>query len=79
MNFQSRKRPRARSKLVRCDAEALEHVHEEVAQGLRVFRIEVKMLAMLEAAASEEDGQVLCGMAAAIAEVAAQKDGCPIE
>ena len=51
--FQSRQRPRARAELVSLDAEALEHVHVEIAQGRRVLRIEVAVLAVLEAAAGE--------------------------
>src|SRR5206468_4074271 len=64
--------PRSRAELVRLNAQALEHAHVEIAQGWRAVRIEVQMLAMLEAAAGDEYGQILDGMAAAVAEIAAK-------
>jgi hypothetical protein len=53
----------------------LEHADVEIAQGRWAIWIEGEMLAVLEAAAGEEDGEVLGGVAAAVAEVAAEEDG----
>ncbi|HWB02201.1 MAG TPA: hypothetical protein VG796_04190 [Verrucomicrobiales bacterium] len=50
---------------------ALEHADVEVAQGRRVLGIEVEVLAVLEAAAGEEDGEIFGGVAAGVAGVAA--------
>src|SRR6185436_18153085 len=77
--LQSRQRSRARPKLVRFDAQALEHADVEIAQGRRVLWLEGEMLAVLETTTGEENRQVLRGMAAAVAEVAAQENGRAVE
>jgi len=77
--FQSSQCPRAGSEPVGFDAQALEHAHIEIAQWRRILRIEGKMLAVLEAAASEKDRQVLSRMAAAVAKVTAEKNGRAVE
>ena len=66
IEFQSRKRTSARPKLIRGDAKALEHVHEEVTQWRWVFRIEMKMLTVLESTPSQKNRQVLGRMTTAI-------------
>src|SRR5262245_49229094 len=71
--FQAGQRARASAELVRLDAQPLQHADEEVAQG-RVLLVESEVLAVLEAAAGEQDGEVLDGVAAAVAEVAAQEN-----
>ena len=57
--------------MVGLDPQTLEHAHVEIAQGRRVLRIEMQVLAVLEAAAGEEDGQIFCGVAAGVAGIAA--------
>jgi hypothetical protein len=66
--FEARKRPTAAAKLVRRDSEPLQHAHIEVAQRRRVLRVEVQVLSVPEAAAGQEYGQVLDGVAAAVAQ-----------
>ena len=61
--LQSRERPRARPELVGVDAQSLEHAHIEIAQRRRVVLVEGQMLAVLEAAAGQQDRQVLDGCA----------------
>src|SRR5579862_1915046 len=74
LHLQSRQRPSARPKLLRLNAKPLQHIYIKIAQRRRVLRVEVKMLAVLEAAAGEQHGQVAGRMAAAFAEVAAEEN-----
>src|SRR5262245_36595634 len=73
-NFQSSQRSGARTELVGLDAQALEHAHIEIAQRRWAVRIKRQMLAVLEAATGHEHRQILYGMAAAVAQIAAQED-----
>src|SRR5688572_17149961 len=77
--FQSRQRPRATAELVDFNAEALEHADEEIAERRRILGIEGKVLAVLKATAGQEHREILGGMAAAVAEVAAEEDGGEVE
>src|SRR5689334_11658560 len=76
---QARERPVAGPEMVGLDPQALEHAHVEIAQGRRVLRIEMQVLAVLEAAAGEEDGQIFRGVAAGVAEIAAEENGRAVE
>ena len=58
-HFQPGQRAGAAAELVRLDAQALQHRHVEVAQRRRLCRVEGQVLAVLEAAAGEQDRQVL--------------------
>ena len=65
--------------MVGLDAQTLEHAHVEIAQGRRVLRIEMQVLAVLEAAAGEEDRQIFRRVAAGVAEIAAGENGGAVE
>jgi hypothetical protein len=65
--------------MVGLDAQTLEHAHVEIAEGRRVLRIEMEVLAVLEAAAGEEDGEIFRGVAAGVAEIAAEENGGAVE
>src|SRR4051812_47499549 len=67
--FQSLQRRRARAELLRLDAQPLQHADVEVAQGRRVLGVEAQVLPVPEAAAGEQDGEVLDGVAAPVAQV----------
>ena len=60
-------------------AESLKHGHIEVAQGSVVFSIKGQVLAVLEAAARQEDGQVGGFVRVGIAQVAAEQDHRAVE
>lgn len=45
--------------MVGLDAQTLEHAGVEIAQGRRDLRIEMEVLAVFEAAAGEEDGELV--------------------
>ncbi len=73
--LQPRQRPGRVRESVRFDAQALEHAHVQVAQGWWLLGIEGRVLAVFEAAAGEQHGQVAHGVAAGVAEIStAQKD-----
>ena len=61
--------------MVGLDARALEQARIEIALGRRVLRVEMEVLAVLEAAAGEEDGQIFRGVAAGAAGIAAGENG----
>jgi hypothetical protein len=65
--------------MVGLDAQTLEHAHVEVAQGRRVLGIETEVLAVFEAAAGEEDGEIFRGVAAGVAGIAAGENGGAVE
>ena len=64
----------AGTELLRFDAQPLEHGHVEVAEGRWVIRVEGQVLAVLQAASSQKDRQIPGGMAARVAQVAAEED-----
>src|SRR5687767_4559806 len=70
---------RARAELVGLDPQALEHAHVEVAERGRVLRVERQVLAVPEAAAGQEDGQVPRGVTATVTEVAPKEHGRAVE
>ena len=57
--IESRQRPRAGAELVGLDAQPLQHAHVQVAQRRRLLRVEGQVLAVLEAAAGQQDRHVL--------------------
>ncbi len=61
------------------DAEVLEHADVEIAERRRAVGIEGEVLSVTESAAGKKGGQVLGGVAAAIAKVAAEEDGGAVE
>src|SRR5438128_1255612 len=76
---QPRERSRAGAEPIRLDAEPLQHADVKIAQGRRVLRVEMQMLAMPESAARQQHRQVPDRMAAAVAQVAAEEDHRPVE
>jgi hypothetical protein len=62
------------AKVVSLDTEVLQHGDEEIAEGFVLHGVEGEVLAMFEAAAGEENGQVGAVVDVRIAEVAAVED-----
>ena len=78
-HLQARERSVAGPEMIGFDAQTLEHAHVEIAQGRRVLRIEMQVLAVLEAAAGEEDGEIFRRVAAGVAGIAAGENGGAVE
>lgn len=53
--------------MVGLDPQTREHADVAIAQGRRVLRSEIEVLAVLEAAAGEEDGEIFRGVPAGVA------------
>src|SRR5262249_26163921 len=77
--FKPAQRTGARAEAVDIDAGALQHADEEIGQRRRIGAFEGEMLAVAEAAAREEDGQVARRMAARVAEVAREEHAGAVE
>jgi len=60
-------------------AEAVEELDVEIAEGRVLLRVEGEVLAVLEAAAGDEDRHVLVVVAAGVAEVASEHDDGAIQ
>src|SRR5678815_3244226 len=77
--LQPAERASAGGEFVRLDAEALEHADVEIGNRRRFVRVEREMLAVFEASASKQEGEVLRRVVRRIAQVAAEKDHRVVE
>ena len=79
LQIETAERAGGAAKLIGFDAEMLEHADVEIAERWRAVGIEGEVLSVTEAAAGKKGGQILGGVTAAIAEVAAEEDGGAVE
>ena len=75
----ARHRPRAARELVRLDAHALQHGDEEIRQRLVVLLVEGEMLAVLEAAAGEDEREIRRVVGVRVGEVRAVEEHRVVE
>src|ERR1041384_3730962 len=78
-HVQSVEGPGARSKPLDLKAKSLEHTDIQIAQRRWVARIEGQILSMLEAAAGQQNGEVLHIVIAGVAQVAAEEHHAAIQ